>query len=320
MSLPLVSIVIPCYQYGRFLGDCVRSALNQTDYPNVEVIVINDASTDNTEEVLGKFHDSRLKCIRHERNQGSSLSITEGLTLASGKYVCRIDADDRHLPDFLLQTVPVMESSDEVGAVCGTVNLIDTDGNITAVGQPREHDVRGNRFIDLLKKNFVTAPTLLARNELWKSALPIPTDLTHTDWYLNLQIARRAVFVERARVLADYRVHSSNLHTQLIVSKLEEPSTFHILERMYQEQEKDTKLQQEKERARDMVYASQYADLFLKYFGARYTEDAKRCFDEGTSYSWKPFLTATHLRLRAALALGLDRYEKWKALVRGRIR
>lgn len=318
MSQPLVSIVVPCFNYGRFLGDCLSAALNQRNYSNVEVIVIDDASTDDTPSVIKRFSDPRLIAVRHEKNQGHVITINEGLAMAKGKYVCRIDADDRHRPDFLEQTIPYLEKDPSLGAVYGEVNLIDEHGAVTTPAPTSVATLARNIYLDLLGENFICAPTLIARNELWKQALPILSGLTHSDWYLNLQMARRAPFLHRPVTLAEYRVHSRNLHTQLVMNKGEEPTTFRILDLLYSTVESDAQLEWRKKKIRRGVYGKQYRSLVLKYYGAGYFADAERCFREGLKLSPGLFATPALARVGAALLMGVERYERLKQRLKRR--
>src|SRR6478609_3872924 len=95
-NLPLVSFVVPCYNYGRFLPDCLASIFAQEGRQDFEVIAIDDASTDDTLEVLRSFADSRMQVISHAKNLGHVATVNEGLSQARGELVARIDPDDRY--------------------------------------------------------------------------------------------------------------------------------------------------------------------------------------------------------------------------------
>lgn len=302
MKQPLVSFVVPCYNYGRYLDDCLRSIFSQAGSYDLEVIVINDASPDNTRDVINTFKDSRLKVIEHKTNQGHVVAITSGLTQATGRYVARIDADDRYRSDFLVKTVPVLEKNPDVGAVFGRVRIIGSSGEVTGSDRPpfkNPHDQTRNMFLELLQCNFICAPTLIARNELWKKALPIPQGYSHSDWFLNLQIARRTDFHFVGSVIADYRVHSSNLHSSLTMNRNEEPTTFKILDKIYSETEEIGDLDTQKRKIQKIVYAEHYRDLALKYYGAGYFEEFRRCSNSAIHYN--PFLAFDRHLFRAQM-------------------
>ena len=92
MSVKLVSIIIPTYNTEMYISSCINSVLNQS-YPNIEIIIINDGSTDNTEKEILKFKDSRIHYIK-QKNQGVSVARNTALKIINGDYFCFLDADD----------------------------------------------------------------------------------------------------------------------------------------------------------------------------------------------------------------------------------
>src|SRR5262249_61921715 len=105
---PKISFVVPVYNMEAFVGDCLNSILGQVGNHDYEVIVIDDASTDGSADVIATFDDPRIRLIRHRENLGSARTITEGLYAAHGAYVARIDPDDRYRPYFLNRTVEIL--------------------------------------------------------------------------------------------------------------------------------------------------------------------------------------------------------------------
>src|SRR5438128_3167006 len=100
-ATPAVSFVVPVYNMEAFVADCLNSIFGQEGNHDYEVIVIDDASTDAGADVVATFDDPRIRLIRHRKNKGAAHTITEGLHAARGKYVARIDPDDRYRPHFL---------------------------------------------------------------------------------------------------------------------------------------------------------------------------------------------------------------------------
>ena len=94
-NMPLVSIVVPLYNYRKYIGYCIRSILNQT-YNNFELIVVDDCSTDNSFDRTKKYEkkDTRIKVIRLDKNHGYSKAKNEGIVLSRGEYIATLDADD----------------------------------------------------------------------------------------------------------------------------------------------------------------------------------------------------------------------------------
>lgn len=112
-SRPLVSVVIPAYNQAAFLGETIRSVLSQT-FPHFEVIVVNDASTDDTDAVVHTCADPRLRYVRHETNAGLPSARNTGIRAATGDLVALLDADDLFLPGKLEAHVAFMAARPEV--------------------------------------------------------------------------------------------------------------------------------------------------------------------------------------------------------------
>ena len=318
-ATPLVSFVVLSYNYARFIGDTIRSILAQKGEYSFEIIVVDDASTDNSDEVITSFADPRVRYFRHDRNQGHAATVTDGLREARGKYIARIDSDDRYRPQFLQETVPILEGDARVGLVYGDAAIIKDDGAITALTTDAQHggsDYRGNEYVALLEKNFICAPTIIARRDAWLAALPIPEGLSFHDWWFTLQIARSWDFYYRDAVLADYRVHQSNYHTLIALNKTEEASVFRLLDSLFAEPEKDAALERAKQHARSRIYASHYLTLALKYFGAGMGVDARRCYLAAVKRRPAYLSNASVVRQLAATFLGIATYQRLKSAVR----
>lgn len=301
MSDPLVSFVMPCYGYARYLRDCMDGILRQTLQCEIEIIAINDCSPDDSLAILQWYaeRDARIRVINHEVNRGHIYTVNEGIAAARGKYLVRIDPDDRHHPGFLETLVPVLEADEGIGLAHGNINIIDDLGAVTARSADTQHggqDFTGNEFIPLLKKNFICAPTVLARREAWMAAWPVPEGLAFNDWYFNIMLARRWRFHYCDRVLADYRVHGSNHHSKVSADGSEERSVLRLLDMVYAQVETDPNLEREKRAAQGDVYASQYLDFAFKYFGHRMRGEARRCFLE--AWRWQPRLFSRGSGLR----------------------
>ncbi|MET0013341.1 MAG: glycosyltransferase [Sedimenticola sp.] len=114
MDMPLVSVCIPVFNAGDYIAEAIESVLRQT-YANIELLVIDNASTDNTVEVVKRFTDARLKLVLNDRNYGAEANWNKCLDLASGKYVKLLPADDYIYPDCIEIQVEAMESLEQSG-------------------------------------------------------------------------------------------------------------------------------------------------------------------------------------------------------------
>jgi glycosyltransferase involved in cell wall biosynthesis len=113
---PLVSICIPAFNSEETIASTIQSILAQT-YNNLEIIVLDNASTDNTPDVISKFNDKRLILIRNEINIGAEANFTKGVNLAKGEFVALFHADDIYDHQIIEKQVHVFEKYPEVGAV-----------------------------------------------------------------------------------------------------------------------------------------------------------------------------------------------------------
>ena len=131
MDNNLVSIIIPAYNVARYLGDCLKSVLKQT-YTNLEIIVVDDGSTDNSLEICRSYatKDKRIKVI-HQENAGVSAARNVGLRIMTGKYVLFVDSDDRIEQNMVEILVKALEENDKNDAAfCGYKELDDETGEI----------------------------------------------------------------------------------------------------------------------------------------------------------------------------------------------
>lgn len=125
----LVSVILPVYNAEEYIRDCLQSLVNQT-YANLEIIVINDGSTDNSEIIIRDFlNDPRLIFISRP-NQGLVYSLNEGINLASGKYIARMDADDICNLSRICTQVDFFKRNPNYGLLGTRVKLINKDGNV----------------------------------------------------------------------------------------------------------------------------------------------------------------------------------------------
>lgn len=321
---PQVSFVIPCYNYGRFLRDCLQGIAAQDAGVEHEVIAVNDGSTDNTAALLREAAaaDRRIRVVDRAVNLGHVATVNEGLALARGRYVVRVDPDDRHHSNFLRVTLPLLESRPQLALVHGNFNLINEQGEVTARaaqawgGKGRDC---GNEFLALLKCNHICAPTVVARREAWMSAWPVPEGLAFNDWWFNLQLASRWDFGYVDEVVADYRVHANNHHTRISRDGSEERSVLALLGMIFSRREDRPELQGAKMSAQDSVYAAQYLDFARKHFGHGMHGEARRCFLQAWRHHPRSLLDARILRWWMASFLTPPQWRRLKALLGRRI-
>lgn len=164
---PKVTVVIPCYNYGQFVGRAIRTVLNQS-YRNFELIVVDDGSTDDSwEEIQNAIRDDdRARAIREE-NSGVAHTRNRGIAMGTGEFVACLDADDGMAEDFLAVLVPALERAERgVGVVYSSLALMQPDGTGVKSRWPPQYD-----FGHFLKHRGNSVPSLcLFRREAWERA------------------------------------------------------------------------------------------------------------------------------------------------------
>lgn len=317
---PEVTFVVLCYKHARFIGECLDSIFAQQGSFEFEVVVVDDASPDDSADVLRRYADPRLRVIHHARNEGHAQTVDDGLRAARGRFVARIDGDDRYKPGYLEAVVPILRAQPAIGLVYGNVDLIDDTGAYSGVSLDEVHGLSnsgGDELLRLLEKNFICAPTVIARREAWLQALPIPTGLAFHDWYFSVMIARRWPLFHCGGILADYRVHPGNLHTTIVRDRTEEPSIFRVLDMVFAGADPKTSLGRELRRRRRRIYGAHHLTLARKYFGMGMTHHARRCYLRAIALQPRYIADWSIARQCFGSLVGQRTYTRMKAIVRG---
>ena len=186
-SKPLVSIVIPCYNQARYLGEAIESALGQTHSP-VEVIVVDDGSSDETARVA-RSHSS-VQYLR-QRNSGAPRARNAGLAASRGEFVLFLDADDRLLPEAVARGAAALAANPDWAFATGHVRLIANDGAVE--GAPPQAHAGGDQFLALLRSNYIWSPgaVLYRRSVLESGGAFEPSARASADYELNIRVARQ---------------------------------------------------------------------------------------------------------------------------------
>jgi glycosyltransferase involved in cell wall biosynthesis len=207
-----VTVLLPVHDGEPYVGDAVRSVLEQT-FDDFELLVVDDGSTDGTAETLASFHDPRLRVIRNERNVGLVASLNRGLAEARGEYVARIDADDRCLPQRLERQVAVLDAEPRVGLVGSWMELVDASGEPAGRLVARISDFAELLYYTLIMYVLVSHPAAMFRRE---AVLAVGGYDPHTflaedkDLWRRLALARwDARIVQEPLVV--YRLHDDSI-------------------------------------------------------------------------------------------------------------
>jgi glycosyltransferase involved in cell wall biosynthesis len=203
---PLVTVVIPCYNQGHFLGEAIESVLSQS-YPRYEVVVVDDGSTDDTSEVAGRYDGVRL--IRQE-NKGVNAARNAGIEHSGGEYLVFLDADDRLLPEALAAGLECFASHPECAFVFGHSNVVATDGSLRA--KPAPPPIGHNLVGVLLSRSYYVIPgeVLHRRSALEDVGLFDPSLNASEDYDLYFRIMRRYAVYCHAKIIHERRRHEGN--------------------------------------------------------------------------------------------------------------
>jgi glycosyltransferase involved in cell wall biosynthesis len=158
----LVSVVMATYNMAPHIRTAVQSVLDQT-YDRVEVLIVDDGSTDNTPEVVEKMRADRRVQVHRQANQGQAAAKNKGIELAHGEFVAFLDADDEWMPRKLELQLPLFERSSSVGVVYSAFECMNVDGK--TFSRPRTVMHRGEVSGRLLIENFVCFPSAVVRRE-----------------------------------------------------------------------------------------------------------------------------------------------------------
>jgi glycosyltransferase involved in cell wall biosynthesis len=206
-GLPLISVVIPCYNYGRYLGVSISSALNQT-YKNIEIVCVNDGSTDDTDEAIKPFlDDPRVKYMKQE-NVGQAKARNAGIRKSNGSLIAFLDADDKWEEEKLEKQISLF-SEEKVGVVYSRSGFMGPEGeklDLQRTGryiQPRAGYVAKELFCD----NFVPFSSCVIRREALEKVgfFSESLDLSE-DWDLLLRISVHYNFAYVDEPLLVYRM------------------------------------------------------------------------------------------------------------------
>jgi glycosyltransferase involved in cell wall biosynthesis len=218
-----VSVCIPTRNQAGYLRAAVQSALGQ-DVDGMEVLVHDDASSDETAELLAGFSDARLRVLRHRRPLGVAANRNSCVGQARGRAIAWLDSDDVYLPGSLAERLAMLDDHPRVGLVHGGFELIDGEGRpLRPWPAAHEGDViqsGAEAFDDLAASNPITTSTVVVRRSLHQAAGPFATSIgaSSSDWDMWLRIALRCDVAYLAHPVAHYRQHQASISSRTAAS------------------------------------------------------------------------------------------------------
>lgn len=245
-KLPLVSVIVPCYNHEEYIEECIKSIINQT-YKNIELIVIDDGSKDSSPKLLKELSLIYNFHFEYQKNIGLSATLNKMINMSTGKYIALVASDDIYTLNKIEILVTEFENLDEdYGIVCGNAQFINNKS------EKLFHKKNNNKYYDLisyyissredinifsefgsytsiLASNYIPAlSTLIKRNILIEVGL-YEEEITLEDWNMWLKLSKKYKMKYINEVVAFYRWHDSNI-SKTMYKKLA-MDTIYILER-----------------------------------------------------------------------------------------
>jgi len=217
-SCPLISICIPTYNSAKLLRKCLDSIVNQT-YPNKEIIISDNASTDETEKIVKEYVKKyKVKYYKNEKNIGGEGNFTRCIELATGEFIAIFHADDLYQPNMVERQVKVFQDNTSVGAVSTQANYINSHGKI--IGESKLPIELQNKqiyyfseiFISILSNlNFIICPSVMVRGKIYKELVQFNEKKfgTSADLDMWLRILKKHPIVILDEKLMSWRISNT---------------------------------------------------------------------------------------------------------------
>lgn len=205
---PLVSVLMPVYNGEKYLAEAIDSILQQT-YTHFELLVINDGSTDASEQIILSYNDARIRYVQNEQNSGLIFTLNKGIDLAAGQYIARMDADDVCMPNRLALQVAFLEQNPQVGMCGASAYRMDAEGKI--LGKMGKICDSALLRASLLFSSPYIHPLMMIRTSLLQ-ANKYNADYKHVeDFELWTRLAEQTEGANLPDYLLRYRWHDSNV-------------------------------------------------------------------------------------------------------------
>lgn len=167
INYPKISVILPVYNGEMYINDAIQSIINQTE-KNFELIIINDGSTDKTENIILSFSDTRIVYIKNEINLRLIKSLNKGIDNARGKYIARMDADDISFPKRFERQLEIFNSFQGVSMVNLKTLLIDNEGKHSYENRSTvQVGIEAIKYIQPLK-NMISHPGIMVKADILK--------------------------------------------------------------------------------------------------------------------------------------------------------
>jgi glycosyltransferase involved in cell wall biosynthesis len=191
MNPPEISVILPAYNTGAYLGKAIRSVLDQS-FSDFELLIINDGSTDETENIIRSFSDPRIVYIKNEQNCGLANALNKGIDIARGKYIARMDGDDICLPTRFTYQKAILDQQPDIAAVASTIIFINKSGEQTGSWELDKRTIYPATIKSKMPyENCIAHPTIMMRSAVLKEMRYEPGQENMEDYDLWLRLMIR---------------------------------------------------------------------------------------------------------------------------------
>jgi len=207
---PLVSVIIPNYNHARFLGDAIRSVLDQ-GYKNVEIIVVDDGSTDNSREIAGQF-DDQIHYI-YQTNAGLSAARNTGIQASMGSLIGVLDADDMYEPSYISTLVAELQSNSDADGIYCDYQFVDEENKL--LPQIEARPVASELLYKaLLDGNFFVPESIFLHRYVYDEVGFFDEALRACeDWDVWLRVVKQFKIIHSAEILTRHRILAGSMST-----------------------------------------------------------------------------------------------------------
>ncbi len=310
----LVSIISPCYNVGEYIERFLDSILNQT-YTNIEVILINDGSTDNTEDIILSYREKfeakgyLFKYVVQD-NAGQSAAINKGLSLFTGGYMTWLDSDDALAYDAIMKKVSYMDSHPEVGLLVSKVDVVADRSFSHLRYQSRIKPSGDDRlFFDLISGTnvFYTPGGYMVRSSMFRDVMPNPLQIEAPreigqNFQLLLPIAYKypigyiddvTYFYTVRETSHSHLKHSFDEHMQIL--DISKKVLYHIAEHVEKKEKECKKIKN----AIDVRISKAIINKMYLYHRTDHLDDEINCLKKNRSYTREIQKTAFQIKYPA---------------------
>lgn len=207
-----ISVIIPTFDRGKLIANSIKSVLNQT-IKNLEIIIVDDGSTDNTKEVIDKFQDSRIKYIKLDKNQGASNARNIGIKAAKGRYISFQDSDDIFYPNKLeIQLNNIINKKTDLDFCKINVLYNSTYNYLVPSSIIEKRFESGDFFTELISNgNFISTQSILIKKSFMKKFLFDPNMPRLQDYDVILRMIPKVKISYTKEVLVDLHIQNDSL-------------------------------------------------------------------------------------------------------------